>query len=173
MTRTNQGDFDMSLEAAIAENTAALKELIALTADANKARAAAMAQIAADDSGEKPARGPGRAKKETQPVAEKAKESAAEKAPATTYPTVEALRDSAKAFNQPSDEADKPARKDFMRAVIEHLGIKAREDGKTVIVDAAEEDRQNVIDWFADFAAGKKVNFQADDGPAGDDDDIG
>ena len=164
----------MSLEAALAENTAALKELIALTAEANKARSEAMAHIAAGDS--ETARGPGRARKpkpETEevkpkPEAEKQKPTATESA----HPTPEALREAATKFSKISDVVEKPKRRDFIRAVIEELGIPNREDGKSYIVDAAPEDRQKVIDWMADFADGKKVNFQADSA-AEDDDDIG
>lgn len=170
----------MSLEAALTANTEALARLSTLMEEGNKARDTALAAInagAAENGAASPGRPTAAAKAAAKAEADAKKAEAAAKA-APKEATADELRAAAVAFNSPKDEADKPARKDFMKAVMDELGIEANAEGKRVIVGAKPEDRQKIIDWFAEFAAGKKVNFSADDGeapeaPVVDDDDIG
>lgn len=161
----------MSLEAALEANTTALTRVADLLELSNASRQEALAKVsemAATEEKPKPVRGAGRPRKDASAEEAKPKEAAA-----PTYPDVQALRDAAVKFNG-VDGDEKQRRKDFMKAVIEELGIPENDEGKRVITGAAPEDRQKVIDWFDAFAKGEKVNFGADHGaPDSDEDDIG
>jgi hypothetical protein len=165
----------MSLEAALAENTAALMKVAGLLEASNAGREAAVAAITANE-GAAPAGRP--RKTAADRAAEKAAADAAAAPPASPppppppaeapAPSIDDLRAAAKAYlNVP--EADKPARKEFLKAVTDHLGINQ-------LVDAPEDMRATVIGWFEAKGRGDTVNFSdGEDGAAAeeDEDDIG
>lgn len=183
----------MSLEAAVAENTAALKLLTAAVLESNSGRAAAVESIAAVAG--RPAGS--RAKKtdaaatvstaaivaanETAKPAETPKPAAAAKA----EPTPEDLRNAAQRYLKflhlpEADQAkvtdeQKAPRKAFVKAIVQHLSL-------DLIVNAKPEDRAKIIGWLEASAAGKAVDFDEgqDDHVAEeptveeeDDDDVG
>lgn len=161
----------MSLEAAVAENTAALNRVAALLEQSNAGRDAAIAKLTetAGADATKPARAP-RAGRTPGPAAAdtKPKEPEAQKNPAVpALPSVDDVRAAASKFVTVEDESEKARRKEFLRAVVEHLGCK--------VVECAEEDRAKVIAWFEAKARGEAVSFSdsEDDTSADDEDDIG
>lgn len=179
----------MSLELKIEQLTAALVQNNELLAISNAARAEAMAAIQANEGSEKPATTRTRRTKEqiaadtlaaaAPLVAETTKpaETVAEKpAPAVTvqFPTVDELRAAAVKYAS-ADGEEKVRRTAFLKSVIEEVGIKPNEAGKSLITAADPEDRAKIIGWLEAFARGEKVNFSADDGdaPVVEDDDIG
>lgn len=178
----------MSLEAALAENTAALLKVAALLEESNKGREAALAQLktaapkaapAAAAEGEEAApktkRGrPTAAEREEKPVEKPVEKK--EEPKKVAHPSQDEVRKAAVAFMGVDDGAEKDRRREFMKAVMNEVTITPDEEGKVKIVNTVEEERAKVIGWFADFAAGKKVNFMADeDGPEAEEeeDDIG
>jgi hypothetical protein len=175
----------MSLELALAANTDALNAVAALLKESNEGRVVALETLkAAAENGDKPAsRAAGRPTAAEKKAAAAAATPAAEPAADTpvevaseAVATVDALRAAAVAFNSTDDPTEHARRKDFIRAVIAEVGIPEDDAGKVKVVNANAEDRQKIIDWFAAFAAGEKVNFQADDGAVpeeAEEDDIG
>lgn len=142
----------MSLEQALADNTAALKEVATLLRESNEGRAAALAavtQVAGATAAE-----PKKAKKE--------KAEAAPSAP--TAPTVEQVREAAQKFVSVENEDERAKRKEFMRSLIERFKVKADDNGKKFITYVAEGDRQAVIDAF---------NSCQPEAEAADEDEIG
>ena len=173
----------MSIEAAIAENTAALNRVAALLEESNKGREAALAKLekqvgtnptpAAAPADDKPARGRGRPPKEDAAPKEKTPEPVAEKkAEAPVYPSQDEVREAAVAFMGVGDD-EKQARRQFMKDVLAEVTL----EGGDKIVNTVPEQRAKVIGWFKAFAAGEKVNFMEDEGDttasSDDDDDIG
>lgn len=161
--------LEESLEAhslALRDNTLALDKVAALLDASNAGRDVALAKLEASIAEGKATVG--------RPRGSKNKDSGAE-APQTvtapipqTAPTEDDLRNAAVKFTNVA-EADKPARKEFLKAVNDYLGI-----GK--IMEAQEGDRAQIIAWFDLKAAGKEVEFPTGDDAVADEpepDDIG
>jgi len=164
----------MSLEAAIAENTVALNRVAALLEASNAGREAAVQKITeatGDGAAARPAGRPRVSAAEKKAAEEAAAKAAAEQAKTTTTtttaapPSVEDLRAAGGVYLGVSDDL-KPARKVFVKSILDHLGIEK-------IVDVADDDRAKVIGWFEASARGEKVVFDGDgDEPAAEEDDL-
>lgn len=165
----------MSLEAALAENTAALKEVAALLKEANEGREKAVEKLAAATSGEgsggtgRRGRPSGSTTKPKDPEPETKPQEAPQAAdapkdpeqPAEPEDPVAAFRVSVgKWANQP--EPEKSKRMEFIRAINDHLGI-------AKIVQADQGNYDQILNWLDRKAAGEDVNFsegedEVDDG---------
>lgn len=165
----------MSLETAIAELTsvvAANNELLSkmiARAESVKAPAAAPASPAAPPAASEEPRRRGRP-----PKAEQAKvdeQDDEDEAPVEAKPapkaapkkalTVDDIRESVGGFMAVEDIKVREERKSFVKAMLEHFGV-------VKAIEIPEEFRAQAIAWVDDYAAGKKVSFQQDDG----DDDL-
>lgn len=118
----------MSLEAAIAENTAALKEVASLLAASNAGREAALAKLAGTTSGDGDAAPKTTRKKKDEPAPSAPAAPAAPKAP-----TKDDLRALAETFLDekvvPKGSEERKGRVGFIRSVIEHFGANPDEPG--------------------------------------------
>lgn len=159
----------MSLEAAVAENTAALKEVAELLRASNAGREAAVAKIeAAAGGGDAPAAGrKGRTPKnaETTAAAEEPKSTAAPKAA-----TADDLRAAAEKFMQTDDADVKAKRRAFIKSVIEHFP-KVETPGFVPAVPA--EFYGDAIDWLKTKTANidSPISFPTLDVSGGEEDD--
>jgi hypothetical protein len=154
----------MSLEAAVAENTATMKELIAELKATNAGRTEAVAAITAGVAGRPAGAKTGGAKKDPAPAAEPKAETPAAPEPESKAEgpmSIDDFRAKAVAFIGVEDAAEKAKRNEFIRSINSHLGI-------AKVVETAEADRAKVAGWFDSFAAGEAVNFSE-----GEDDGIG
>jgi hypothetical protein len=170
-------EITMSLEAALAENTAAMKELSLLLKEANEGRIAAVEALKGSAAGTTPTEGrragrPAGSKNKDQPEPPKEPETPKNEAP-KEEPAAGDPEEDLKAFrskvgqwaSQP--EPEKARRMEFIRAINDHLGI-----GK--IVEAKPEDREQILGWLGQCANGETVNFsEGEDGAAEEDDGIG
>lgn len=128
----------MSLEAALAENTAALNKVAGLLETSNAGREAAIAAATAIQSGDKPASG--RAKKTETKTDEK---------PAGP-PSEQDVRDTFGTFLGVEDTAVRDVRKGQVKLILGKLGA-----GKAT--EITEGDRAQAITWVKAFAAGEAV----------------
>lgn len=160
----------MSMEAALEKNTEALLKVADLLEASNNGRDVALAKLEASIADGKGTAGRPRGSKNKDSGAEAPQTvtAATPPPPSTTVPTEDDLRNAAVKFTNVA-EADKPARKEFLKAVNDYLGI-----GK--IMEAQEGDRAQIIAWFDLKAAGKEVEFPTGDDAGADEpepDDIG
>lgn len=164
----------MSLEAALAENTAALKEVAELLKISNAGREAAVAKIQeAAAGGEAPASGRrGRAPKNADAATSTETTTAA--APATQTKkaaTGDDLRAAAGKFLDIADADLKTKRKAFIKSVMDHFGP-GSEPGFVPAVPA--EFYGDAIDWLATKTANidSPISFPSKEEPAEADDDL-
>lgn len=164
----------MSLEALLADHTAALRENTAALREASAGREAAVAAITATGAAKaepKPRGRPPGADKAAEHTAAKPADpvvAAAKTPPATVAaPTVDELRRVAGGYMNVA-EPEKAARQDFIRSICAHLGV-------AKIVQADPADFGKIIAWVEAKADGKTVNFsEGEDGPVEtEEDDIG
>ncbi len=162
----------MSLEAAVAENTAALKEVAVLLREANEGRTAAVEALkgagaaapAASATGTaRRGRPPGSGAKDNEGPKDEGKPAAAAEAGPIDIDT---FRTKAGEFLSVTDEKVKAKRKEFIRSINDHLSIEK-------VVQAEEGDRAKILDWLTKFANGETVNFSEgeDEQPAPEEDD--
>lgn len=152
----------MSLEVALAANTAALEKVAGLLAEGNKVRAEALAGAASITSARTTKK-----KDEPKPPAEAAKPTAAEVKGTGSAALdaivkelggkvdVEALRKEFGGYLGVSDEAERTKRKANVSAILEKIGAKKA-------TEIADEDRPRAVFWLRKFAKGETVDFKAD-----------
>lgn len=150
----------MSLEAAIAElnknlqvNNELLKKSLEGRAEILERAEKLTGKTAKADAEVKPS-------KSAKP-AEKAEKSAAKPAKGKA-PSEADVRKAFGEFMSVEDEDDREKRKEFVVAILDHLGVNKA-------TEIAEGDRKKAIDWLAQKEDGKKVRF--DDGEGADSDD--
>lgn len=159
----------MSLEAHLEANTAAMKELTAAILASNVDRAAAIEKLTASGAtAEAPARRGRQPKPSEAPPAPAAEETppAPETSAPSATPTEDEFMTAAGAFMEVTDETVRTARKVFVKAILDHLGV-------AQIRPIKPEDRSKVIGWFKAFLAGQTVNFSAGEDDQADDDMMG
>jgi hypothetical protein len=155
----------MHLEAQLAENTAAIKELTAAILESNKSRDAAVAAVAGVAEPAKRTRG--RPAAPDAPAPDPAASAPAVETPAApaAIPSIDDVRGAASAYLETTDAEVRTQRKLFVKAVIDHLGA-------TTVAAIVEEDRAKAIGWFNTAKAGGKVDFDAGQDEATADDDM-
>lgn len=160
----------MSLEAALAENTAALKEVAELLRVSNAGREAAIGKITEAQGGDAPAAGrKGRPPKNADAAAEKPAEKPAPK----KDPTIDDLREEAERFMQVAED-QKPARREFVKAVINHFGPNPDPEKKGFVFAVPPEHYGWAIDALKTKAGNitSPIDFpEKDEEPAGEEDE--
>lgn len=154
----------MSLEAALAANTAALTTVAGLLAEGNKIRADLLTTAASVTAGTKPGRKP---KEETKPAAAETNKPAAA-AGGTGSAALDAIvkeyggkldeaaiRKEFGGYMGVADEKERETRKPNVVAILAEVGAAKATEIK-------EEDRAKAIFWLRKFAKGEKVDFKAD-----------
>ena len=137
----------MSLEAAIAELTEALKVNNSLLTQANSGRAEAMDMLSAKA---KPA-----ADKSAEPAPEKKRGRPPKSEAKPAVPTVEEVRAVFSDYMRIDDEAERDRRGDKVKAILKEIGaLRATE--------IPEDRRAEAIQWVNDLKAGKTLSFMAD-----------
>lgn len=142
----------MSIEAALAENTAALNRVAQLLEESNAGRAEAIAAAKAATEGASTRR---RAPKTDTPAEPAPAASAAPTAPAV--PSVEDVRAAFGTFLSVTDEAVKATRKSQVQQIIAFFGddIPANEQGKRLIANVVEGQRAQAIAMVSAFGRGE------------------
>lgn len=147
----------MSLEAALNENTATMKQLIAVLEASNASRAEALAKI------------------ETLPAADKATRARTTKTetaaaspppppPPPAAPKTISGEDLLAKFGEylgVDDAAEREKRKEFVKALLNEIGVSRASE-------IAEEDRPRALDLLTRKIKGENVNFGADPAPEDD-----
>lgn len=156
----------MSIEAAIAENTAALKEVAELLRVSNAGREAAVAKIeAVAAGGDAPAAARrGRTPKNADTPADPPKEAA----PAAPKVATEAdLRKAAEVF-MTTDDDTKKLRRGFIKSVIDHFGLNPDPEKPGFIGAVPPEHYGAAIEWLKIKAANieSPISFPEKDVPA-------
>lgn len=144
----------MSLEAALQENTAALKQVAALLEQNNAGRAEALAAAQALKADAEPKKR-GRPAKDDKAAAPKPENYAGDEG-------IAKVRAAFGAYLGVDDADERETRKGFVRKILERFGVEKA-------TEIAEADRPQAVEWVNTLAKGENVPELADD--SGDDDD--